>query len=216
MTKLPTTVEALSPGEAGDWARPESDGNSDTLNDVLLVVDLLSDFAHHDGVKLRASFARRSPVIASRLERARRHGVPVVYANDNAGLWQSDAGGAVRRAMAGPEADRMEALAPQPEDRFVLKPRYSAFDHTPLELILDELGCERVQLFGMTTEGCVAQTAIAARERGLKVTVLADACATVDPWLERTALAYLVDVAGVHVERMVGTRIAHTVNLSGG
>ena len=54
--------------------------------------------------------------------------------------------------------------------------------------------------FGMTTEGCVAQTAIAARERGLKVTVFADACATIDAALEHTALAYLVDVAGVFVD----------------
>jgi nicotinamidase-related amidase len=51
----------------------------------------------------------------------------------------------------------------------------------------------------MTTEGCVAQSAIAARERGLKVTVSPRACATVDPEDEETALHYLVYVAGVQL-----------------
>jgi nicotinamidase-related amidase len=49
----------------------------------------------------------------------------------------------------------------------------------------------------MSTEGCVAQTAIAAKEEGLKVTVVPAACATVDGELERIALAYLERVVGV-------------------
>lgn len=47
---------------------------------------------------------------------------------------------------------------------------------------------------------CVTQTAIAARELGFKVTVLAAACACVDERLERVALEYLTDVVGVRVE----------------
>jgi nicotinamidase-related amidase len=48
---------------------------------------------------------------------------------------------------------------------------------------------------------CVTQTAIAARELGFKVTVLADCCATLDPEVEEIALAYLERVVGVFVER---------------
>jgi nicotinamidase-related amidase len=47
----------------------------------------------------------------------------------------------------------------------------------------------------------VAQTAIDARELGFKVSVLAQACATVDERLERVALEYLEAVAGVFVVR---------------
>jgi nicotinamidase-related amidase len=43
---------------------------------------------------------------------------------------------------------------------------------------------------------CVAQTAIAAREHGLQVTVLHDACASIDADDERTALEYLERVTG--------------------
>jgi nicotinamidase-related amidase len=68
--------------------------------------------------------------------------------------------------LAGPGGGLMGELVPLPGERFVIKPRYSAFDHTPLALILEELGCERLLLAGMSTEGCVTQSAIAARELG--------------------------------------------------
>ena len=93
----------------------------------------------------------------------------------------------------------MGDLVPLPGERFVIKPRYSAFDHTPLALILEELGCARLLLAGMTTEGCVTQSAIAARELGLNVSVVAEACATVNREHEETALRYLVDVVGVRL-----------------
>jgi nicotinamidase-related amidase len=82
-----------------------------------------------------------------------------------------------------------------------VKPRYSAFDLTPLELILGELGITRLLLAGATTEMCVAQTAIAARERELKVTLLLDACAHIDADDARIAVAYLERVVGVRMER---------------
>lgn len=84
----------------------------------------------------------------------------------------------------------------------MFKPRYSAFDSTPLEILLEELEVERIVLAGNATEACVTQTAIAARELGFKVTVRADCCATLDPELEDIALHYL--------ERVVGARIARS------
>jgi nicotinamidase-related amidase len=92
------------------------------------------------------------------------------------------------------------AVAPRDGDRIVLKPRYSAFDSTPLEILLRRLEIEHLRLAGMATEMCVAQTAIGARELGFKVTVLSRACACVDERLERVALEYLRDVVGVHLE----------------
>jgi nicotinamidase-related amidase len=47
---------------------------------------------------------------------------------------------------------------------------------------------------------CIVQTAIDARELGLKVTILASACATVDPDDEAIALEYAERVVGARVE----------------
>jgi nicotinamidase-related amidase len=171
------------------------------LNDALLLVDLLNDFEHEGGGRLLESFRARHDGMVRALGRARAVGAPVLYANDNFGVWDGDAPRLVRRALEGPGGELVAAIAPQDGDRFVVKPRYSAFDHTPLVLILRSLEVERLLLAGASTEGCVAQTAIDARELGFKVSVLADACATVDEQNEQIALAYLEAVVGAVVER---------------
>jgi nicotinamidase-related amidase len=172
------------------------------MNDALLLVDVIQRFEHEDGERLRASFAERLAGLQAALERARARGIPVVYANDNEGVWDGDAPALVRRAIdRGRGGDLVAAVQPQPGERFVIKPRYSAFDQTPLELILRELEIERILLAGAATEMCVAQTAIQAREVGFKVTVLAHACATTDSELEQVALTYLERVVGVFVAR---------------
>jgi nicotinamidase-related amidase len=53
----------------------------------------------------------------------------------------------VERARAGKGGDLIDEITPREGD-FVVKPRYSAFDHTPLELILHDLDIERILLAG--------------------------------------------------------------------
>jgi nicotinamidase-related amidase len=176
------------------------------MKDVLLVVDVLDDFAHEHGQELLSSFAKRHTQLVALLSAVRAQQIPVVYANDNRGIWDADADRIIRSAVNGPGGTIVSRVLPRTGERFVIKPRYSAFDHTPLGLILEELDCGRLLLAGMTTEGCVAQTAIAAREHGLKVSVAASACATTDPGKEETALRYLVDVVGVELDDTIGIR----------
>lgn len=171
------------------------------MRDALLLVDLLNDFEHEDGERLLASFRARHEGMVRALGRARGSDAPVVYANDNYGAWDGERSRLVRQALEGRGGDLLEPLAPAEDDRFVVKPRYSAFDKTPLELILGELEVERLLLAGASTEGCVAQTAIDGRELGFKISVLADACATVDERVEQVALDYLEAVVGVRIER---------------
>ena len=91
-------------------------------------------------------------------------------------------------------------VAPGEGESFLFKARYSAFDHTPLDLLLRELEVDRILLCGAATEGCVIQTGIDARELGFKVTIVSDACATIDAELKRIALAYATSVGGIRVE----------------
>jgi nicotinamidase-related amidase len=165
----------------------------------------VNDFRHENGDQLLASFRDRHGGLVAALEAARSAGIPVIYANDNEGAWDGDAPGQVRKAVEGRGGELVAAVAPREGDRFVVKPRYSAFDHTPLDIILRDLEVERILLAGAATEGCVVQTAVDAREQGFKVTVLADACATNDERLERIALEYLEEVVGARLERAQST-----------
>jgi nicotinamidase-related amidase len=162
----------------------------------------VNDFRHEDGDQLLASFRERHGALITALEAARTAGIPVIYANDNQGVWDGDGPGQVRKAVEeGQGGELVAAIVPQEGDRFVVKPRYSAFDHTPLDIILRDLEVERILLAGAATEACVVQTAVDAREKGFKVTVLADACATTDERLERIAFEYLEEVVGARLER---------------
>jgi nicotinamidase-related amidase len=169
--------------------------------DAVLVVDVFNDFAHDDGEALLESFRERAGRMREVIEAGRARGVPVIYVNDEHGRWRADAPALVETALAGPGGDAIAPLAPGPDDRVLLKERYSAFDHTALDLLLGQLGVQRILLVGAATEGCVVQTAIDAREHGLKATIVADACATTDGGLEETALRYAEDVGGIRVAR---------------
>jgi nicotinamidase-related amidase len=171
------------------------------MKDALLVVDVFNDFEHADGEALLASFRERLPGFREALASAREASVPVIYVNDQRG-WDGDAPGLVRSVIEeSPGGDLVAELAPEAGDAFILKPRYSAFEHTPLVLLLRELEIERLLLAGMATEGCVVQSGIDARELGFKVTILAEACAANDGELEELALRYAERVGGLFVAR---------------
>ena len=176
------------------------------MRDCLLLVDVFNDFRHEDGARLLASFKSRLPALRQLLDSARAAGIPVIYANDSGDVFDGDAGAIVERARSGAAPVPLAAIQPVDGDRFIVKPRYSAFDSTPLAFILEELNIERLLLAGMSTEGCVTQTAIAAKEHGYKVTIVPSACATVDDELEQIALAYLTRVVGVLTDDAPSTR----------
>jgi nicotinamidase-related amidase len=171
------------------------------VKDALLLVDVLQTFDHEGGEALLAFFRERHDALVAAVRRARERGIPVVYANDNRGVWDGDVQRLVREAVDGTAGELVEAIAPQPGDRFVVKPRYSAFDHTPLVLNLRELEIDRILLAGAATEMCVVQTAIDAKEEGFKVSILSGACAATDERLERLAFEYAEKIVGARVER---------------
>ena len=170
------------------------------------MIDVFDEFDHESGPSLLASFRERGARMAAAIAAARDEGVPVVYVNDDRDRWDGDAPALARDAADGPGGDVIRPLLPRNGDHVLLKHRYSAFDHTALELLLEGRSVQRVLVIGAATEGCVVQTALDAREHGLKATILADACATTDAGLEELALRYAENVGGIRVERLRSVR----------
>jgi len=169
-------------------------------DDALVLVDVLANFGHADGDAMFASFREAHERIQEAIATARDAGIPVVYANDDFGTWSGDRGRVLDEARRRcPEPALIDAIAPEPDDAFLCKPRYSAFDHTPLDLFLREREVGRLLLAGTATEMCVAQTAIDGRELGYQITVLPEACAAVDAGNAEIALRYLAHVVGVRI-----------------
>ena len=168
--------------------------------DVLVVVDVFNDFVHEDGDRLLDSFRERAPNMGRAITVAREVGVPVVYVNDGQARWDGDVRRLVVDALNGKGGELLKPLSPREGEPVLLKHRYSAFDHTSLDILLESLDASRILLVGAATEACVVQTALDARELGLKATILENACARADPELEKIALRYASRVGGIHIE----------------
>ena len=162
-------------------------------NTVLLFVDFLN-FMDFDTAKSLAPHALRAARQARELKRRlAKSRVPVIYANDNFGHWESDIHAIVETCVARGGASRKlaELMAPERGDHSVLKPRHSAFFGTPLEFLLKDLGAGRLVITGLTTDSCVMFTAHDAYVRGYKLWVPSDCVAAARPHYTRDSLEHM-------------------------
>jgi len=147
---------------------------------ALLIVDMISCWDFPDAEKLLPHALRIAAPVAALKHRCQRFGVPVIYANDNRGRWQSDFSHLVDLSLkcGGDIADITQSLMPGEDDYFVLKPKQSAFFGTPLELLLQHLGVGRLIVTGVASDQCVITSAVEARMRDLNVIVPRDCVAS--------------------------------------
>ncbi|GAA3374385.1 cysteine hydrolase [Streptomyces racemochromogenes] len=155
---------------------------------ALIVIDMINTYEHEDAELLLPSVSEVLTGIGTLLGAARERKVPVVYVNDNFGLWRSHHGEILEAALAGPHADLVEPVRPDEESLFVVKARHSVFYETPLAYLLGRLGVGRLVLCGQVTEQCVLYSALDAHVRHLDVTVGRDAVAHIHRDLADAAL----------------------------
>lgn len=174
-------------------------GSADTTRLALIVIDMINTYDHEDAELLMPAARRVVPVLVDLLGRAREAEAPVIYANDNFGVWRSHHGELVDTALAGRHADLIEPIKPDDDSLFVVKARHSIFYETPLSYLLWKLEVGHVVLCGQVTEQCVLYSALDAHIRHLSVTVAQDAVASIHPHLEAAALEMM--------DRNMGARI---------
>lgn len=163
---------------------------------ALLIVDFITPLNFDGAEHLAPDAVAAARALGSLRQRMVQAGVPVVYANDNYGLWQSNFRAMVAYCLRQPgevgEITRM--IAPGPQDIAILKPRHSAFYGTPLELLLDQMKVERLVLAGLSTDMCVQMTAMDAYVRSYPTWVPADCTAAASPDAKDQALRYMAEV----------------------
>ncbi|RZI78155.1 MAG: cysteine hydrolase [Variovorax sp.] len=147
---------------------------------ALLIIDMISCWDFPDADKLLPPALKIVGPVSRLMLRCRAAGVPVIFANDNRGAWRSDFRTLVDQSLAcGGDVSRItEALLPHEEDYFLLKPQFSAFLGTPLQLLLANLKVRRIVLTGVAADQCVLTTASEARMKDLEVVVPRDGVAT--------------------------------------
>lgn len=168
----------------------------DVNKTALLLVDMQNDLikSKEEPYNATTKMAEAKGLInntAKVVAAARRARVPVIYTNhvhrkDNADvvptitdLMLEGLVPPVREEFVEgtPGARVVDELKPAPGEHVIDKRRSSAFYNSDLELILRSQGIDTVIITGAVTNGCIANTVRAARERDLNVIVLSDCCA---------------------------------------
>lgn len=177
---------------------------------ALLLIDVINDFDFPDAERLLARAERAASRIEGLLARAHQSGIPAVYVNDNFGHWRSDFRSTLARCSEPGRRGSAIArrLAPRWEDYFVLKPQHSGFFHTPLELLLRDLGVEVLILCGFSTNSCVTFTAHDAHMRGFRVVIPRDTTEALSDQIHSGALQQLE--LTVHAETQESTELDFT------
>ena len=167
---------------------------------ALLVIDMENGFVEPEGGHCIRFAKSTVPACVRAVETAREKGIPVffvkrIYRTDGSDVeltrhaaWVKG-GRACGPATTGPNsAQAPEGLRPQPGDYTIIKPRWSAFFQTELDLILRRLDVRTVILTGTTTPNCVRTSCYDAISLEYNVVVLTDCCSSQTEEIQRVNL----------------------------
>jgi nicotinamidase-related amidase len=176
-----------------DASKSPASNTPDREKSCLLIIDMINPFSFPDATKMFPTVVIVAGHIAKLKRRAQAAGVPAIYVNDNFGKWQHDLRTLVESCLHEecPGRPVTEALEPDKEDYFVLKPKHSGFFATPLELLLRFLDVRRLIVTGVSGDNCVLYTAADAYMRDFAISVPRDCIASLDPQSNEYALVQM-------------------------
>ena len=170
---------------------------------ALLIIDMQRDFGQPGSPLYVAGAAATVPAIACLLADCRRRRDAAIfhvvrsYEPDGCDVERCRRKVFLRapcmvRGTAG--AEIMPELAPLPGETVIVKPRFSAFFHTKLELCLRTLGVDHLLIAGTQYPNCIRGTVTDALSYDYRVTVVSDCCSAKTPEI---AAANLTDMANL-------------------
>lgn len=178
----------------------------DRQPEALLVIDMQNGFLEPSSPLCIAQARETVPACARAIAAARRAGMPVffvrrLYREDGSDVERTrkavwEAGGKPLTASArGPlSAELPPELARRPGDYEIIKPRFSAFFQTELDLLLRRLGIRKLYLAGTTTPNCIRTTCYDAISLDYEVAVLADCCSSNTAEIQAANLADMKNI----------------------
>ena len=153
---------------------------------ALIVIDMQRGFISERSPLYIEGAAATVPACAAVIEHCRKAGIPVFFVTRAYSADGSDVEHTRRDAwLKGGKplspgcpdeisAEMPEEFGSDPRDYHIVKPRYSAFFATGLDLVLRRLGITKLILAGTTTPNCIRTTCYDAISLDYDVTVLSD------------------------------------------
>lgn len=173
---------------------------------AMLVIDMERGFVDAQSAHCICTAKATVPACSKAMELARAKGIPVflvnrIYRSNGSDVEATryhswiQGGRAMAPGSAGSCSYEMpEGMEPKPGDYTVVKPRWSAFFQTELDLILRRLRIETVILLGTTTPNCVRTTCYDAVSLDYNVIILPECCSSQTEEIQQANLADMVRI----------------------
>jgi nicotinamidase-related amidase len=173
---------------------------------ALLVIDMEYGFLDADSAHCIAMARGTIPACEKAVVTAREKDIPVFFITRNYRADGSDvectryeswkrSGKSMTPGSHG--AQSPEGLCPRDSDYAIIKPRWSAFFGTELDLILRRLGVRTVILIGTTTPNCIRTTCYDANSLDYNVVVLTDCTSSQTQEIQDANLADMARMGAV-------------------
>lgn len=157
---------------------------------ALIVIDMENAFISEESPLCIKQAAASVPACGRVIEKARERKIPVFFVNriyrkngsdvefTRYESW-ADGGRYLAPGSTGPlSIDVPEEFKPMAGDYTIIKPRFSAFFQTELDLILRRLGVRTVFLIGTTTPNCIRTTCYDGLSLEYNIVVIEDCCSS--------------------------------------
>lgn len=165
---------------------------------ALILIDMERGFIDRESAHCIAQAEATIPSCIRALSIARLKNIPIFFVKRHYRADGSDVectryaawvngGKSMRPGTEG--AEEPHGLAPMEGDYSIIKPRWSAFFGTELDLILRRLGVRRVILAGTTTPNCIRTTCYDANALDYNVAILTDCTSSQTEEIQRVNLA---------------------------
>ncbi|RSL34156.1 cysteine hydrolase [Salibacterium salarium] len=180
---------------------------------ALIILDMVNDMEFEDRDYLFPHALKAAEQIARLKATVKDYGIPVIYVNDNYGRWQSD----FQELVAHCKRDDVkgkpitEKIEPESDDYFVLKPQFSGFFATPLDLLLEYLDVKTLIITGVAGNMCVHFTANDAYMRHYQLFVPADCTASNDEHDNQLALDLMNHVLNADISKSSDYQLEHII-----
>lgn len=164
---------------------------------ALIIIDMENGFINEESVHCIKNARATIPSCKKAVELARKKGIPVFfvkrqYRADGSDVemtryrtWDNGGRGMTPDSTGAASDEFPEDLRPEDGDYVIVKPRWSAFFHTELDLILRRLHIRTVILAGTTTPNCIRTTCYDANSLEYNVVILEDCCSSQTEEIQR-------------------------------
>lgn len=128
-------------------------------NTALIIIDMINKMDFVGGEDLLENTMKITKPLQQLKANAKNQNMPVIYVNDNFGLWQDHVDELIEECKKGPGEKIINEILPANDDYFIIKPKHSGFFGTQLSILLHHLNVDNLILTGTAGDICVLFTA---------------------------------------------------------